>query len=65
LKISADRPSSAQWGDSEFRSAETGCAERILARRNGVAEQTPALFRQFLSQAEAEKWIERHRWLTE
>jgi hypothetical protein len=48
LKISAYRRIiDVNGGILEYRSAETGCAKRILARPNGVAEQqTPALFRQ-------------------
>jgi hypothetical protein len=55
LKISAERRIIGVTGTiREFRNAETGCEQRILARPNGVARQTP-FFRQVYFQSRSRK----------
>jgi hypothetical protein len=47
LKISTERRIiGLTEGFDELRKTDTGCAERILARQNDVAQQILALFRQ-------------------
>jgi hypothetical protein len=63
LKISTEpRIIGLTEGFDELRKTDTGCAERILARQNDVAQQILALFRQ-VSFPSGSRKMDRTTWL--